>query len=355
MIVNSKNGVYIGDPCYAMSDKYYHDNWGEKNNYKDGEYSFDGYDFIVAGTAYGDGDYLSNDGKEFPVDAGCLSIIDLALCDAEKLKSASEVGLIIEHPGIYSMDIDDGLFDFSLANGKSFYVNTKNEDEEEDDDWYEEDEDDYESLDESKKRVKESIQAYAGNAMAMKLAIERYFDECDLNVEIEDYTFGNSWNVAWTFKCSGEDFKYIDDEMLKSYISENHNFRDVELDVFSYRGTIEVKVADSEEDEDDIYDEYGESANIKLNGLPKVEETKKKDNRLSIKESKDVSWLSNYYSVSEIENNKAESKEIIKEALDKIINVWSFTISDKQKENATNIIYNLLMEENIKNSAWGEE
>lgn len=108
-----------------------------------------------------------------------------------------------------------------------------------------------ESLYESRKRVKESIQAYTGNTIVMQLAIENYFKDFNLDIEIEDYTFGNGWNTIWTFECAGEDFKYIDDEVLKSYILERDDFRDVELDVFSYRNKIEVEVVDSEDDEDD--------------------------------------------------------------------------------------------------------
>lgn len=107
-----------------------------------------------------------------------------------------------------------------------------------------------ESLYESRKRVKESIQAYTGNTIVMQLAIENYFKDFNLDIEIEDYTFGNGWNTVWTFECTGEDFKYIDDEMLKSYILERDDFRGVDLDVFSYRNKIEVKVVDSEDDDD---------------------------------------------------------------------------------------------------------
>lgn len=239
MVVNSKNGVYIGDPHLALSDYYYNNEWCIKYKFNAGEYTFDGNNFIVAETACRDGFFNSDDGHEFRIEIGYLSIIDLALCDTEKLKEVerNQSGLIIKEPGCYTMDVDEGIFYFTTG-GKFFSVNTN-------------------------------------------------YEENDFNK-----------------------------------------------------------------------DEYDESQQIKLNDISKIKESEKvekHDNRLSLRENKDTAWLSGYYTLSEIKNNKNTTKKLLKEALEKIKETWQFNINDKQMKNAVNKFYNLLMEENISNSAWGEE
>lgn len=239
MVVNSKNGVYIGDPHLALSDYYYNNEWCIKYKFNSGEYTFDGYNFIVAETSCRDGFFNSDDGHEFRIEIGYLSIIDLALCDTEKLKEVerNQSGLIIKEPGCYTMDVDEGIFYFT-SDGKFFSVNTN-------------------------------------------------YEENDFNK-----------------------------------------------------------------------DEYDESQQIKLNDISKIKESEKvekHDNRLSLRENKDTAWLSGYYTLSEIKNNKNTTKKLLKEALEKIKETWQFNINDKQMKNAVNKFYNLLMEENISNSAWGEE
>lgn len=72
---------YIGDLCYALSDKIYDDIFGGLGGYDPGLYKKkDSSDFfLVDGTAYGDGCYQSSDGKEFGVDAGIIGIVPLSL------------------------------------------------------------------------------------------------------------------------------------------------------------------------------------------------------------------------------------------------------------------------------------
>ena len=71
---------YVGDLCYVM-----HPQWKEAcnlmfatdgNGVLDGEFNLaNGVRFAVHGTAYGDGVYDGSDGKQYPVDAGCIGCI----------------------------------------------------------------------------------------------------------------------------------------------------------------------------------------------------------------------------------------------------------------------------------------
>lgn len=88
--INVKNGLYIGDLCYALDDRVYHKVWGKQNDYEDGAYvdPETGAEFAMVGTAYGDGYYkceiTDNEGYDlldkYYVDAGIIGIADLSIC-----------------------------------------------------------------------------------------------------------------------------------------------------------------------------------------------------------------------------------------------------------------------------------
>lgn len=170
--VNKNNpipGVYIGDPCYILPGDFYDEFWGKQNNFEDGAFEKNGRPvMIVCGTAYGDGCYDgeiheretdSIIGYNFPVDAGCLAIVNLEFADPEKVAemrgNPDALGVVIEKPctGML-LDYDDGEFRFYTIAGdepgksnETYFVHIETrdvyEDEEEEDDWdnyYEEEE-----------------------------------------------------------------------------------------------------------------------------------------------------------------------------------------------------------------------
>jgi hypothetical protein len=72
---------YIGDLCYALDDKVYDSIFGNVGGYDDGVYKCKtdpSVFFMVAGTAYGDGEYRGNDDRSFFVDAGIIGILPLS-------------------------------------------------------------------------------------------------------------------------------------------------------------------------------------------------------------------------------------------------------------------------------------
>ena len=97
-----------------------------------------------------------------------------------------------------------------------------------------------------------SIQASRNNAISLQVAIEEYFRDNNLDEEITDYSFGNGAFTEWNFYCDGDDFKYIDDDVLYDYIADLREFRDENFEVFSFRDEISVKILD---------DDYEESKN----------------------------------------------------------------------------------------------
>lgn len=72
---------YIGDLCYALPRDVYDKVFGDLGGYQSGYY-FKGADFfMMAGTAYGDGEYRGSDGNRFCVDAGIIGIAPISICD----------------------------------------------------------------------------------------------------------------------------------------------------------------------------------------------------------------------------------------------------------------------------------
>ena len=92
---------YVGDLCYVM-----HPEWDEfcritisGNKCLEGEFNLsDGRRFATFGTAYGDGEYSSNQGTSHSVDAGligCIRIEDIR--DPEATEAAMQsLGAIVE-------------------------------------------------------------------------------------------------------------------------------------------------------------------------------------------------------------------------------------------------------------------
>lgn len=82
MKIKMKAGTYyIGDNCYVLKEEYIHGfEWVrdfcnplfDNSDNGDGLVVVDGKDVVAFGTAYGDGEYSSNIGFDFPVDAGII-------------------------------------------------------------------------------------------------------------------------------------------------------------------------------------------------------------------------------------------------------------------------------------------
>ena len=113
---------YVGDLCYVM-----HPQWKEVcdlmfacdgNRVLEGEFNLaNGVRFALSSTAYGDGTYLDDEGREYPVDAGLIGCIRVQdVYDPEWwLEGVNEVEF--EYP--FTVEYDQGtiLFVEHLTDG----------------------------------------------------------------------------------------------------------------------------------------------------------------------------------------------------------------------------------------------
>jgi len=117
-------GTYwIGDLCYVM-----HAEWEEVcditiegHNCLDGEFTLaDGRRFATYGTAFGDGEYVSNTGHTLGVDAGLIGCILLSDIDTSNTENRVELGMIHVFDVPFETEEEDGTIVFG-----DVYVPTK--------------------------------------------------------------------------------------------------------------------------------------------------------------------------------------------------------------------------------------
>lgn len=142
--INVKNGLYIGDICYALDEKIYDEVWCDAGC-KDGAYTDPktGLEFAVVATAYGDGFF-----NDFPVDAGNIGIVDLGICTKRTAAELDgEYGRVLsDYVGTVEISYEDGIITVS-TDDEYLIINTLSEDED-DDDWWQDDWDSSEEDDE---------------------------------------------------------------------------------------------------------------------------------------------------------------------------------------------------------------
>ena len=144
-VINSKEGFFVGDICYVLSDNVYSKNWGETNKYKDGSFVANGYEYVVAGTKHGDGCYADQWGNGYPVDAGVIGCVSAELCEKIKFGENTDLGIFVkgDRAEYYA---DDGDFVINIYSNqslvKSIHINTDWDDEDEDEWDMEDDEED---------------------------------------------------------------------------------------------------------------------------------------------------------------------------------------------------------------------
>lgn len=146
--IQSNTGFYIGDICYALSEKVYDNVWGRAHWAEGSHVVPDGSGadtFAVVETVWGDGYYPADSGHYYPVDAGNIGIVPLELCEKRDNFQLSELGRIVpDITGEVTINRDEYGVIRIYANGfpvETIYTDGTDEDDEEDDeeDFWEDD------------------------------------------------------------------------------------------------------------------------------------------------------------------------------------------------------------------------
>lgn len=135
---------YIGDLCYVMRDEWtemcdlFFQGRGD-HGCNEGEFNLkDGRRFANFNTAYGDGTYFDQSGREYGVDAGCIGCVrieDIHQSNpANSIANSIELGHVIEFEHPFTCYADDrGLLVFGDV---QIDTDPPYEDEDEDDELY---------------------------------------------------------------------------------------------------------------------------------------------------------------------------------------------------------------------------
>jgi hypothetical protein len=102
---------YVGDLCYVL-----HDAWDEvcsliiqpgQGRLLDGEFNLkDGRRFAIFSTAYGDGTYYDQQGREYGVDAGSIGCIHVDMIDTSDSSNFTSGGNIISFEKDFNTSTD---------------------------------------------------------------------------------------------------------------------------------------------------------------------------------------------------------------------------------------------------------
>ena len=122
---------YCGDLCYVM-----HPQWKEvcnlmfatgDNSVLDGEFNLaNGVRFALHSTAYGDGTYQDQEGRDYPVDAGLIGCIRVEdVYDPEWYLAGMQTVVFDKQ---FELVYNDGIISFVYANGDvALEINTAEE------------------------------------------------------------------------------------------------------------------------------------------------------------------------------------------------------------------------------------
>ena len=155
--IEVKNGLYIGDLCYVLSDSVYYGVWDEKYHFENGAYTDPetGLQFAMVSTKYGDGEYVDDADNEYPVDAGIIGICDLDLCKRPETDPEFVGHVLKDYEGEVSIEYDDETGCITIdGDGFTTFIETGDDDdyfseyEDEDEDEYEDEYDDEDEDDE---------------------------------------------------------------------------------------------------------------------------------------------------------------------------------------------------------------
>ncbi len=122
-----KGKYFIGDPFYALSDKYYTGIWGNEYGYESCKFNINGFDVIIHSTHYGDGEYKDTRDRIYIIKSGAIGLIPIELLK-ENVDPKPHYGHTFEFTEDINFIYDAGLVYIKSGN-KYISIDTRNMDE----------------------------------------------------------------------------------------------------------------------------------------------------------------------------------------------------------------------------------
>ena len=124
--IKTKKGLFIGDPCYVISNEQWGDYLGAYREARDrghAHFNFNGINAGVTNTAYGDGVYDDDEGNSYSVDAGLIGVTPLELLS----KVSGGIGLFIQGEFEARIEYNDGDIEIYINGRNPIIIPTKEE------------------------------------------------------------------------------------------------------------------------------------------------------------------------------------------------------------------------------------
>ncbi len=127
--LKSKNGFYVGDVCYALSDEDYNGEWHNDFKEFEGVHELRGHIFAVVAVRE-DGTYLDQKGRLYEVNGGNIGVVPLELCQPPLVDLVNNGSIIFAKEGEF--EGGDGRINISFDNGEEVGIVTSDIEEDED-------------------------------------------------------------------------------------------------------------------------------------------------------------------------------------------------------------------------------
>lgn len=86
-IIMMPAGVYfVGDPRFCFNEEGWRAVHDASNAFGESHFTLKEQEMWMAGTAYGDGDYLGSDGYEYPVRSGLIGVVPVFLVEGDDIQ-----------------------------------------------------------------------------------------------------------------------------------------------------------------------------------------------------------------------------------------------------------------------------
>lgn len=99
---------FLGDPCYAVPDDLWLPLLESCDYFNAPVGNVAGFRVVAFSTAYGDGEYLDNEGHRYPVDAGLIGVVPEAFATKYPREELERLGRFVEHDGCL-LSSEDGV------------------------------------------------------------------------------------------------------------------------------------------------------------------------------------------------------------------------------------------------------
>lgn len=177
---NFKSGkYYVGDLCYVVNNNNWDKLLDDTDYFGNNDLKFKDEVIFASNTAYGDGTYYDNKGRDYSVDAGLIGVMPFGIIDENEIGRG---GQIIEFEKDFKAYEEDGKFYID-----DFIIDTK-EDEKENEEEEVKEEYECENFEPKTNKPKCKLIGEDSNVFNLMCIVRKSLLKANLNEQAEEFT-----------------------------------------------------------------------------------------------------------------------------------------------------------------------